>query len=683
MSTHTKLCLLLGLGVLVGCGDNEDLVCKTGTFRDGADCVAADPNDKTAPITAASPSGSKARSLPGFVVLSSEEAGVTIHYTLDGSEPSLTSPAEPSPVLLPTIASGTTLKYFGVDAAGNVEATHIETYELDITGPAPVTGLSVAMSGHTATLTWTNPQDADYTGTLVARIDSIADGAPVNGQLYTAPIALSSSVQVLSTASATTYADADRPSGPVRYIVWTYDDLGNYSEPVSVSGNVGTVDTAATFTFDTASSTLVLTAAPQSVDLTGTTATYVGTDVTLHLSIKNATAVYFQNPKVLVTSVTNAAFTGADGTAGTSDFASIGPGFFAPGATKTKDLVFSGAAAATTVTIELELREDPSLLAGWHRGCCSSHPHRLIDLGSGDATVGLTFSSGGRDSGRLGGISRRGFLVGNRYLDIPTSEASVERWDMVTMTKVGGVSIAMGDRTSIMTLLRQGVNEYAVVKAGGLQNSGSLQLVRLNESLKRTGSLQLSGTTGRGFTTSAISPDGKYIAIPANEEIVLVDIATLTVKDLDPSTALVDKIRNVFDNGDRIRALTFANDSSTIVAVGFGGAIGVVKLTATGFTKLPTVFGGARGNAVERHTDGRIWIALENSLRIYDPSDDSITATAYSPGAYALEVLDGQLWVLRSSDRATVDRVDDTGVVQDTMAFSQQAYGHWLMSTTR
>jgi hypothetical protein len=680
MSKHTHLWLLLGLGVLAGCGDNDDLVCETGTFRSGDDCVAADPNDKTAPVTAASPAGAKQRSLPGFVVLSSDEEGVTIHYTLDGSEPTEKSTGELSPVLLPTITSGTTIKYFGVDPSGNVEATHTETYDLDLTGPAAVTGMAVSGSGQTTTVTWTNPTDADYAGTLVARIDGVLDAGPIDGQTYAPAAALSPSIQVVSAGATTTFSEV-RPAGSVRYVAWAYDDLLNYSPPVYVSTTIGTIDTAATYTFDTTNSVLALTTTPPSVDLTGTTADLAAGTVTLHLTIKNVTATYFQNPKVIVTSTTNATVANEDGTVDGDEYFEIGPGYFAPGATKQLDLEFGSATG--TVTIELALREDPSLIGGWHKGCCSGKPHRLLDSATGAATEGLVFSTGGRDPNRRGGISRPGINIGTHYLDIPTSEASIERWDMVTQTKVGGTSIAVSNNTSIMTLLSDGVSEYAVVKRGGIRNSGIVErLVRFDEALKVTGTLPLSFQTHKGFTLSAISPDGKYIAIPANQSIVVVDLATFAVKDMNPSTPAVDVITNVFTNGDSIRSVTFTNGSATLVAVGFNGAIGVVKTTSSGFTVLTPVLTGARGNAVERTPDGRVWIAVENSLRYYDPSTDAITPTAYSPGAYALKVVKDQLWVLRSGDRRTLDRVNDSGVVQQTIVFSQQTYGHWIGATT-
>jgi len=45
-------------------------------------------------------------------------------------------------------------------------------------------------------------------------------------------------LEVIATGKLTTYDDPNRPVGPVRYVAWTYDDLGNYSAPVSVGTEI-------------------------------------------------------------------------------------------------------------------------------------------------------------------------------------------------------------------------------------------------------------------------------------------------------------------------------------------------------------------------------------------------------------------------------------------------------------
>jgi hypothetical protein len=685
MSTHTTLWLLLGLGVLAaGCGDNDDLVCETGTFRDGDGCVGADPNDKTAPVTSASPAGLRARSIPSFVVLSSEEANVTIHYTIDGSEPSTEGAGELSPVVVPSLVSGTTIKFFGVDPSGNVEATHAETYEADTQGPAAVTSLTATPSGQDAKVTWTNPTDADYAGTLLVRVSSFVDAEPTIGQLYAAATALSPSMQIVVAGTATTFTDTGLPTGPVRYVAWTYDDLGNYSEPVLVETNVGSLSTAATFTFDTLNNALTLTSAPASLDLTGTTADYVGatTTVTLHLSAKNLTGTVFQGPKILVSSATGGVFTGSSGTVGATPFKDIGPGWFAPGATKTVDLVFTTVVPTTTLTVNLDLGTAPQILAGWKKQT-GTQPHRIVDTGSGIARTGLIYSSYGRGTGNVQGVARPGVLTAHRYYDVPTTEATIERWDMTTMTKVGGVRISTLDRENIMSLVRgSGGQTYAILRTGGYRNAGAIsRVVRLNEALHSTGTLELHANHGKGANLAAVSPDGALLALPAQDSVAIVDLRTFTVKDVDASTDDVQWVTTSLADDDRARDIAWLNDSSGFVVVGRSGGVSVINLTATSYTEaLFDDLGGKAGGA-ETLADGRVWIGTDGELVVYDPGTNMIAASAYPNGVTAMTQLAGELWVVRSSNRQTLDRLDGTGAVVSSPSFTAQTYGHWLVAT--
>lgn len=683
MTRFTTLLFTLGIALAASCGDNGDLICQPGTFKSGDDCVAGDPNDKTAPVTSASPGSLRTRALPGFVVLSSEEENVTIHYTIDGSEPDPAGEGELSPVLVPSLVSGTTIKFFGVDASGNAEATHTEVYEQDTTAPAPVTNLAINVSAQTATVTWTNPPDADYAGTLVTRIATLSDIEPTPGKLYAAPTALSASSEVVQASAATMFVDPNRPTGPVRYVAWAYDDLGNYSPPVLVESTVGTISTAATFTYDTASNALVLTSAPPSLDLTATTADLSGTDLTLHLSVKNVTATVFQAPKILITGVTNATLTGADGNVGGTPFENIGPGWFAPAQTKTKDLTFTGAASSTVVTINLDLGTNPIILTGWHKNCCSQRPHGIIDTGSVSTFTALVFqTSGGRSSNRYGGMSRPGLVVGQRYYDVPTTETSIERWDMVTLTKVGGVSFAESERENITNLVRgKGTDAYAIVREGGYRNSGKIaRVVRYNEALKKTGTLEIEAPHYKGSSQASISPDGNTLALPAYTEVWLVDLATFTLKDVIPATTVQDNVETSLGTDDSIRDIAWLNDSSGFVVIGRSGGISVVALTAASYTETKYEDRGNRGNAVETLADGRVWIAKDDELVVYTPGTGNITTTAYPHTAHAMTQVGGELWVLRTN-RTTVDHVGSTGAVVATTTLSAQAYGHWMTAT--
>jgi hypothetical protein len=79
--------------------------------------------DTTAPITTASPSGGTYNSPQQVSLNANEEA--TIYYTTDGSDPTTSSTEYSSSISIPTT---TTLKFFAVDLAGNIETVNIEDY---------------------------------------------------------------------------------------------------------------------------------------------------------------------------------------------------------------------------------------------------------------------------------------------------------------------------------------------------------------------------------------------------------------------------------------------------------------------------------------------------------------------------------------------------------------------------
>lgn len=675
MNNTIHLCVVAGLGLAAaGCGDNGELECAPGTFRDGKNCIAFDPDDTTAPVTTASPAGARARALPGFVVLSTDEPA-KIFYTTNGADPDPRGIGEASPVVIPTITDGQVLKYFAVDAAGNTEAMHVDTYDVDVMAPAAVTNLVVTPSGQDATVTWTNPTDADFSGVLVARVYTIADAVPVPGTTYTVPASLTDSVQVIAVGNVATHTDVGLPTGPARYMVWAFDDLGNYSAPaISSAIEVGTLSTTATLTYDTAAQTLAVTAAPASLDLAGTTAELDAGTLTVHLSVKNLTAKHFQNPKILVTSVTNATFDSSDGTADGFPFASIGPGFFAPAAVKKDDLVFT--AATGVVTIQLDLGHHASLITGWRKGCCSARPHRLIDAGSAIGSTGLVFSSPARSASRLGGTVRAGVLVWGRYYDVPTTEDTIERWDMVTQQKVGGVDLATDERGGIGGLFWRANQEYAVMKDNGYQNASAAKLVRLDENLVKTGELAIPGQHSRGHPLHALSPDGTTLAVVMDRSIVLVDLDAMAVKDMDTTTSAFDPIATGV--GDLLRGVVWSTPT-TLVALAKNGQVSVIKIGVTPYTTAVSST-TAKGWAIARMPDNRVWIGNQADLLVYDPADDSITASAYPYAVQALGVTDGELWVVRDN-RVTVDQVDSTGAVVRTGTLPEASHGHFLMAT--
>jgi hypothetical protein len=470
-------------------------------------------------------------------------------------------------------------------------------------------------------------------------------------------------------------SDPGRAIGPIRYIVWTYDDLGNYGPARVVEGTVGTINTAATFTYDTATQVLTPTVVPTGIDLAGTTADLASTTLTLHLKIKNTTTTYFQNPKVLVPTVTNATFASSDGTADGSDYASLGQLFFAPGETRMEDLTFTGAAASTLVTIQLSLGHHP-----WIFG--SGSPNRqggdksrhFVDLGSGQSTVSIPLTGVGR-WGNDGAFTRPGRLVAQRFLDLPTSHG-LERWDMTTQTMVGGQFASK----HVLNLLSDGVYSYAIIVSA--KRGGVLSLWRLDERLAPIDSIDLGALDRNGFVMAAISPDKSALAIPRTHDVVIVDLATFKARDMDPVAQGVQGIQ--VPETTVLRSVAFFSGSSGLFAVDRSGIAAIMKFGSSGPTvTTPTLtFAdiGSRSHALLAAADGRVWIAADDGLHVYDPSTDLITDSAYTNATLAVTQIDGNIWALRS-DRTSLDRLDGTGAIQQTRSIATTGYGHWLGST--
>ena len=234
--------------------------------------------------------------------------------------------------------------------------------------------LNLATVGSDATLTWTNPTDADFAGTLIARVTGPLDAFPEPGTLYTAPAVLSSNVEIVSSgATVTQFADPNLAPGFARYVAWTYDDIGNYSPASSAHGDVSLGSLAGTVSVNATSTVVTPTAQPSHLLLSGTSSWSAGT-LTLNLSVENLTTKFFQNPKISVTAVAPGTFSNADASIDGVGFKYYGPEHLVPGGTTTRTLTFTGVLVTDVVVVSVALREDP-LLAGGSRA--DGHSVRL------------------------------------------------------------------------------------------------------------------------------------------------------------------------------------------------------------------------------------------------------------------------------------------------------------------
>jgi hypothetical protein len=138
--------------------------------------------DSNPPTVTATPAGGSYNT-PQLVTLAADEPA-TIYYTLDGSQPDTSSSVYAGSPL--DVSSDTTLKFFGVDTAGNLGLVQTETYTFDTTPPT-VTA---------------SPAGGSYTSVQSVELSSSESGTTIyyttNGEeptesssVYTSPIELS------------------------------------------------------------------------------------------------------------------------------------------------------------------------------------------------------------------------------------------------------------------------------------------------------------------------------------------------------------------------------------------------------------------------------------------------------------------------------------------------------------
>ncbi len=179
--------------------------------------------------TSASPSGGTYNT-PQMVTLSSWIPNATIYYTIDGSEPTINSTVYSAPI---SISENTTLKFFGVDAAGNEGTAITEIYIFDLTTPtvtaSPAGGI------------YSSPQIVNLNASEPATIYYTIDGSQpdTNSTIYTGPVSVISSTElkffaVDSAGNVGSIMTESYVIDTVPPVVSTEPPAGLYNEPVSV-----------------------------------------------------------------------------------------------------------------------------------------------------------------------------------------------------------------------------------------------------------------------------------------------------------------------------------------------------------------------------------------------------------------------------------------------------------------
>ena len=179
--------------------------------------------DTVAPITTASLLTGTYASVQS-VRLTSNDPTATTYFTIDGTQPNTTSAKYTAPL---TISKTTTLKYFGMDPAGNPEAVKTQTYTIITltTTAAPMGGVFNATQ--TVELT-TNSVGATIFYTL-----NPVTPAP-NYNTYTAPILMSSA----STTLMYYAVDAAGVTESVKTEIYTMDTAAPSTSPVCSTSTV-------------------------------------------------------------------------------------------------------------------------------------------------------------------------------------------------------------------------------------------------------------------------------------------------------------------------------------------------------------------------------------------------------------------------------------------------------------
>jgi hypothetical protein len=206
-------------------GNTGSVVAETYTF------------DTIPPTVSAIPAGGSYDDVLS-VELDSNEAGTTIYYTIDGTEPELSSAVYGPPIQL---SSNTILKFYGVDSAGNVGPVVTESYTITIPDTTPPTvsvtptGGTFGPSGTSVTLSTNEPSTIYYT----------TDGSTPD----TSSLAYSTAIPITATITLKFFG-VDTAGNPSAVQTETYT-IDNVSPTVSASPAGGTYTSSQSVTLST------------------------------------------------------------------------------------------------------------------------------------------------------------------------------------------------------------------------------------------------------------------------------------------------------------------------------------------------------------------------------------------------------------------------------------------------
>jgi sugar lactone lactonase YvrE len=163
--------------------------------------------------SSASPAGGAYRSAQ-LVTLAANDPVAAIHFTLDGSTPTVASP-QYNPATHITIAANSTLKFRAIDAAGNLEQTRTQVYTID--SIAPTTTVTPAGSSFSSPQTVTLAPD-DLGATIYYSLNGIAP--TTSSTRYSVPLLISTTTTLMYFAM-----DAAGNRESVKTEVYTIDSV--------------------------------------------------------------------------------------------------------------------------------------------------------------------------------------------------------------------------------------------------------------------------------------------------------------------------------------------------------------------------------------------------------------------------------------------------------------------------
>jgi hypothetical protein len=645
--------------------------------------------DAVAPMVSATPAGGVYRELPVVTTLLTDP-GTTVYFTIDGSEPSTASTSGVDGAVV-EVVDGLVLKYFAVDAVGNASAVQTDVYDEDQEPPPPVEGLSLALAGGNANLSWTNPTVPDLTGVLVVkRAAAPPMFAPTPGSLYTAPQDVGISSQVVQVAPVEQASETAPVAGFDYYDVYAFDAVGNYSEvrrvsargpisplpsqnivlDVSMDGSVSVAQAPADFgltayaQYDATSDVLTTT-----IELTNLFSRLVFNTRVEEVALPGGAVFDDSSPAAVIVGGKGSLLYGVPG--------------FDVGETRSRDLVLSSVDGSTDpVRIELTVAEAPVLFSAHQSGT-----QALDSAGTGNSDV-IGFDAALRQRANKPFNYADGVVTpdGRTLLASHRRRDRVSRIDLVTLVPSVGRNIGSPDTVDDLSSVRaielspDGTVLYALYTRDGHRSGwrgGDTSLYKLDAlTLNELGKLPLHDFARRVVGQDlAISPDGAVVAVGLEDAegggfLPVVDTTTLTLIDTDPSTPLVADPIDVSPWGGGIKTLTFTADGSQLVAARPRRGDGALLIVERSDWSIRLGNSPGLGSTATRRLrtgpDGRIYAVHRGDnpgVRTYDAGADSWNTIVGGVSPYSIFFsLDGTRMtiVAEAANAGVYDITNDT-----------------------